>query len=64
MRGDRYTIVPGFKVYVGDESGEPVNRLNEDQLIGWLCVLGFSETEARRIVNRVEKDGPMRIKSP
>ncbi len=64
MRGDRYTIVTGFKVYVGDESGEPVNRLNEDQLLGWLCVRGFSETEARRIVKRVEKNGSMRIELP
>lgn len=64
MRGERYTIVTGFKVYVGDESGEPVNRLNEDQLLGWLCVRGFSETEARRIIKRVEKTGSMRIELP
>lgn len=64
MRGERYTIVAGFKVYVGDESGEPVNRMNEDQLLGWLRVCGFSEREARRIVKRVEKDGSMRIELP
>jgi len=64
MRGDRYTIVAGFKVYVGDESGEPVNRLNEDQLLDWLRVRGFSETEARRIVKRVEKNGSTRISLP
>ena len=64
MRSDRYTIVAGFKVYVGDESGEPVNRLNEDQLLVWLCVRGFSETEARRIVKPVEKNGSMRIELP
>jgi hypothetical protein len=64
MRGDRFTIVAGFKVYVGDEGGDPVNQLNEDQLLGWLRVCGFSEIEARRIIKRVEKDGSMRITLP
>ena len=64
MRGERYTIVAGFEVYVGDESSEPVNRLNKDQLLTWLCLRGFSETEAHRLVKRVEKNGSMRITLP
>jgi hypothetical protein len=64
MRGDRFTIVAGFKVYVGDESDDPVNRLSEDQLLDWLRVCGFSETEARRIIKRVEHNGSMRITLP
>jgi len=65
MRGDKYTVVKGYKVFQGsDSSGEPMDEPSEQQLYGWLCSRGFTEELSGKIIERIDNDGSVTITLP
>jgi hypothetical protein len=59
MKGDRYTIVKGYKVYKGgDANGEPIAEFTEPQLYDWLRTTGgYLAGEAANIIVRTDVTG-------
>ena len=65
MKGDKYTIVKGYKVFEGLEAiGEPMDEPNEQHLYAWLCSRGYTEEQADKIIETVDSDGLSRISLP
>ena len=55
MTGDKVTIVKYYKVFQGDQTvGEPMDEPTEQHLYGWLRTRGFSEPQARHIIEQAD----------
>jgi hypothetical protein len=66
MKGDKYFIIKGYKVFRGESAiGEPMDEPNEQTLFGWLQTGGrFSEDEAGKIIEDVNYRGEVKITLP
>jgi hypothetical protein len=59
-----FTIRKGYKVFLDDAEGEPMDEPDEQHLFGWLRTRGYSDTEAGQIIAEVNAKGLVKITLP
>jgi len=65
MKGEKYKIVKGYKVFqLAISSDDPMDEPSEQHLFGWLRNRGYSEKEAGEIIKQVDENGESTITLP
>lgn len=61
---ESYTIVKGYRIFLGGPTGEATDAPSEFELQDWLVARGFTPSAARDIIKKIDFSGRLVVTVP